>query len=137
MIREGSIQIPFEYAAGQSASRFLTSLRDEKLILGSRCEHCREVACPPRSFCPSCAQSELTFVELKPSGHLVSWTEIPGRGVYGLVLLDGADTSMFHRLLFSPSSPGGGARVRAKFASDRTGSILDIEGFELAEEGES
>ena len=48
---------------------------------------------------------------------------------YGLVRLDGADTVLLHRLLDTGGEPAIGDRVRAVFAPDREGSMLDMEGF--------
>jgi uncharacterized OB-fold protein len=48
---------------------------------------------------------------------------------YALVRLDGADTVFLHRLLDVDGDPTIGMRVRAVLASDREGSILDVEGF--------
>ncbi|MFQ5525251.1 MAG: Zn-ribbon domain-containing OB-fold protein [Thermoanaerobaculia bacterium] len=137
MIRQGTIQIPFRYAAGEAASRFLETLRDEGRILGTRCPQCRRVLCPARSFCGDCGEATAEWVEVGPFGTVVSWTEVPSCGSYALVRLDGADTGMLHRLLTPGRRPGVGSRVRARFAEQRSGSILDLEGFELAEEGGS
>ncbi len=49
------------------------------------------------------------------------------------MLLDGADTALVHRLLGDGESWVAGARVEARFRSQRTGSILDIEGFAAVE----
>ncbi len=137
MIREGSIHLPFSYAAGKAASRFLVALRDQRKILASPCEDCGKVYCPARSFCPACGAELEQMVEVGPRGTLLSWSETPDRGTFGLVLLAGADTSMVHRIL-----PGGrplraGVMVRGRFAESRTGSILDLEGFEPVPEEES
>lgn len=136
MIREGSVQIPFSYAAGEAGSRFLIALRDHKTILGARCTDCERVLCPPPPACAVCGAAEFDPVAVGPAGVLVSWTEVPGRGVYGLVRLDGADTAMLHLLLGDDSRRAAGRRLRARFRGERTGSILDIEGFELAEESQ-
>ncbi len=132
MILEGSVRLPFRYAAGASASAFLTALRDEGRILGCRCTSCRIVLCPPRSHCPRCAQRTDEIVEVGPAGTLVSWTELPGRGTYGLVRPDGADTALAHRLLGAPADLRAGTRVHARFATERSGSIADLAGFEVA-----
>ncbi|MCH7910348.1 MAG: DNA-binding protein [Candidatus Hydrogenedentes bacterium] len=131
MLREGTIQIPFNFAAGKIGSRFLIGLRDEQTIFGSRCTSCSKVACPPRLTCPACLESESTFVEVGPDGTLLSLTETAGQGVYGLVLLDGADTALLHRLLGDFDRYVIGTRVTACFAAERIASILDLEGFEL------
>lgn len=133
MIREGTIQIPFNFAAGKIGSRFLIALRDEKMIYGSRCASCSKVACPPRLTCPDCLESESEFVEVGPKGTLLSLTETPEQGTYGLILLDGADTALLHRLLGDVAQYSVGARVIACFAAERAGHILDLEGFRLTE----
>lgn len=129
MILEGSIKLPFSYAAGRVGSRFLVALRDEGIILGTRCETCGVVACPPRSFCHTCGADCDLLVEVGPGGTLEAWTETPERGSFGMIRLDGTDTALVHRLMAS-ATPVTGQRVTARFATDRTGSINDIEGFE-------
>lgn len=134
MIREEAITLPFTYAAGIAGSRLLTALRDERRILGSRCSTCERVLAPLRAFCPVCGSDELADVEIGPAGTVISWTDVPGKGGYVLVQLDGADTGMVHRLVKPSPAVDVGTRVRARFAAERTGSILDIEGFEPVEE---
>lgn len=129
MIREGSIRIPFRFAAGGTASAFLQALRDEGRILGARCGPCDRVSAPARPFCPACGDATDELVEVGPEGVVTSWTELPGRGVFGLVRLDGADGATLHRLL-GPGPWVSGQRVCARMASERKGSVLDIEGFE-------
>ena len=129
MIREEKIQIPFTYAAGQGGSRFLVALRDDGRIMGSRCAACGHVSVPTRSFCPACSEGELNDVELAGEGRLVSWTEIPGRGVFALIDLDGADGALLHRLIDPPTDLAVGQRVRAQFADERIAHISDLAGF--------
>ena len=153
IVREQAINLPFNFAAGELGSRFLAALRDDRRILASRCPSCDRVVCPARSLCPRCggALSE-QLVAVGPGGELLSWTEVPGTGSFGLVRLDGADAAIVHRLIPPPSSVVRGSpaerssnnrtagstgarweigmRVTARFAEDRQGSILDIEGFE-------
>ena len=133
MIHEGSIQLPFRYAAGDAGSRFLTALRDEGRLVGSRCTGCSRVVCPAQPFCSRCGEGAMEWVDVGSTGTLVSWTELADGHAYGLVRLDGADGAMLHRLLGDPSGRSVGARFRVRLASDRAGSILDIDGFEPAE----
>ncbi len=135
MIREEKIQIPFVYAAGQAGSRFLVALRDDGRILGSRCAACGHVSVPTRSFCPACSEGELNDVELAGEGRLVSWTEIPGRGVFALIDLDGADGALLHRLIDPPTEIAVGLRVRAQFAETRKAHISDLAGFVVTGDG--
>jgi|Deesub1362A_J573_1020465.scaffolds.fasta_scaffold00185_45 hypothetical protein len=143
MILEGRVHLPFEYAAGVAASRFLTALRDECKILGARCLSCRFVWVPLSSFCPRCGRDSKDILEIAPVGTLRSWTVIHEQGVhrpfpppitYGLIQLDGAHSSMVHRILCPEEHVKTGMRVRAKFSEKRVGSILDIEGFEPVRE---
>jgi uncharacterized OB-fold protein len=139
VIREGSIRIPFAYAAGAAASRFLVALRDEGRITGSPCPACRRVLCPACSFCPRCGEETSASVPVGPEGSVVSYTETAVGEVFGLVRLDGADTALLHRLVGDGARWSIGARVRARFAPARHGRITDIEGFEPleAKEGEA
>ena len=127
MIRAGAIQIPFRYAAGTAGSRFLAALRDRSQILGSRCAACACVLAPLRAFCPRCGGDWLEDVAIGPEGTVLAWTERANSGTFALIRLDGADTPLLHRLL-APVTQG--ARVRARFAAERRGSILDLVGFE-------
>lgn len=136
MIRESAIRIPFRYAAGGAGSRFLAALRDERRILGARCDACRRVFAPLRSFCSSCGASPLEEIALGPGGRVEAWTARADGTVFALVRLDGADTALLHRLVGLPGEPRRGMRVRARFAAERRASILDIAGFE-PEEGAS
>lgn len=131
MIREGNIKIPFNYAAGKAGTHFLVELRDNGRILASCCRNCGGATCPPRSFCSECGESDLEWVEVGPGGVLVSATELPGKGSFCLVRLDGAESVMLHRLLASSGRAVVGARVRARLRDSRNGSITDIEGFEV------
>lgn len=129
MIAAGRVQIPFRYAAGAAASRFGVGLRDERRILGARCGGCGRVLCPPGPFCGRCGAAAGDPVAVGPGATLVAWTELPGRGTFALVRLDGADGALVHRLLEAVPEPRAGMRLRARFASERHGDIRDIEGF--------
>ncbi len=120
MIREGSIRLPFAYAAGKSGSTYLRALQEEQRILGSRCSACDRILAPARSFCPTCGDAELQTVEIGPGGVLLAWTERPDKGILGLVKLDSADTAIVHRILGSSDVLSTGMRVQARFgdASD-------------------
>jgi len=134
MIRVETIQIPFEYATGRAGSRFLSALRDDQRILGSRCDRCGYVSVPYGSFCAICSSSDLTDIGLGPDGMLVSWTDVPDRGTYALVQLDGADAAFVHRLVDPAPGRQAGMRVRARFVDQPIGSINDLEGFVIVGE---
>ena len=134
MIRKGSIQIPFTFAAGKTGSRFLVGLRDDQAIQGNTCPECGKVFCPPRPVCPYCFKDEMDFVDVGPEGELISLTNLPGQDLFGLIKLDGSDTAMLHKLIGNASEFSVGTRVVARFATNRTASILDIEGFVAVED---
>ena len=137
MIRSSAIRIPFRYSAGTAGSRFLAALRDDQRILGARCLTCARVLVPLRAFCPLCADGALEEVEVGPGGTLQSWTLRADGTAFALVLLDGASTGIVHRLLGAAGEARCGLRVRVRFAAKRRASILDIAGFEPAQEGAS
>ncbi len=130
MIHDGGIKIPFNYAAGMVGSRFLVALRDEGTILGARCDHCQIVIGPAKPFCARCGEQTGELTPIGPEGTLRLATTLPNDGSFGLIQLDGADTAMLHRLLGEPSDFQSNTRLRARFAEERSGNILDIEGFE-------
>lgn len=117
MIREGTIRLPFTYAAGKSGSAFFRALQERQCILGSRCAACRRVLAPARSFCPTCGDATLETVDVGSAGVLLAWTERPGKGIFGLIRLDSADTGIVHRILDSTNSLSSGMRVRARFGN--------------------
>jgi len=130
------------YYAGRMGSFFFTRLRDEKKILGVRCDKCNRVLWPPRSTCGRCFSelSEENLVEIGPEGTLEAFTLVtycepihPRQApfVYGIIRLDRADTGIVHfigGLDFEKAKIG--MRVRPVFAETRRGNILDIDHFE-------
>jgi uncharacterized OB-fold protein len=113
------------------------------VILGSRCEACAYTYVPARLFCERCFAELAADVEVGPGGSLVSFTiafvGVDGEPLeepvtIGLVRLDGADAVLLHRVLDAGDEPLEiGERVETVLAAERTGSILDIEGFRPVE----
>ena len=138
-VYRSGISVPYQWWAGETATRFFAAIRDEQKIMGTECSTCKRVFLPPRSTCPSCFTRNETWRDLSPEGELVSFTvarkqlaALPKKApvIFGLVKLDGADTALLHTLgEVSPSEVKIGMRVRAKFAAERTGKITDIEYF--------
>jgi hypothetical protein len=134
----GELSVSFRYTPGVGNTAFFEALRDRGVFLGSRCDDCGVTYLPARIFCERCLAEIDPSVVCGPEGRLVSWTVVRvdvddhplDRPVtYGLVTLDGADTVLLHRLLDVEGDPAIGMRVRAVLATDRDGSILDVEGF--------
>ena len=133
------VNLSFNYAAGEAASRFLIALRDEKKILGTRCPSCRRVLVPARSFCPRCFVDTGEWVEVGPAGTVSAFAPVfhslsaESRIVsLALIRLDGADTALVH-FIGEADAPQIGLRVVAVFAESRSGHILDIAYFKPTE----
>jgi hypothetical protein len=138
----GELAVSFRYTPGVGNTAFFEALRDRGVFLGSRCDHCGVTYLPARIFCERCLAELDPAVECGPEGELLSWTiarvDVDDRPLddpvpYGLVRLDGADTSVLHRLLEVEGEPTIGVRVRPVLAAARDGSIFDLEGFAPAE----
>jgi uncharacterized OB-fold protein len=61
-------------------------------------------------------------------GVVTTWSRPPEGPAWALVRLDGADTALLHR---DDGAVKTGARVRARWRAERTGSIQDLECFEV------
>ena len=141
----GDLPVRHRYTPGVAGDAFFTALRDRGVLLGSRCESCSFTYVPARLFCERCFAELEPTVEAGPGGDLVSFTivfvGIEGEPLdtpvsLGLVRLDGADTVLLHRVLEPGDEPleiGRRVEVVVRPAEQRTGSILDIEGFRLAD----
>lgn len=139
---KGQIKMPYTWSVGETGSRFLVALRDEQTIWANRCARCGTVYVPPRKNCGRC------FIDISPD----DWLPVGPEGVvtaytlvhyahalqaarppfaYAIVRLDGADVGLLHIITCGLERLKNGARVRARFRPERSGSILDIDGFEL------
>ena len=141
----GEFPVAHRYTPGVAGEAFLTALRDRGAVLGSRCERCAYTYVPARLFCERCFAELAADVELGPGGTLLSFT-IGFAGVegdpldrpvtLGLVRLDGADAVLLHHVLDPGDVPleiGERVEVVLRPHAERTGSILDILGFALAD----
>jgi uncharacterized protein len=133
----GALPVSFRYTPGVGTTSFLEALRDRGVLLGSRCAHCEVTYVPCRTFCERCFAELAPDTECGPGGTLASWTAggvdvdeqpLAEPVMLGLVRPDGADTLLLHRLV-GIDHPEIGMAVRVVVANDRTGSILDVEGF--------
>jgi uncharacterized OB-fold protein len=142
---EGDLPLKHRYTPGVGGEAFFTALRDRGVLLGSRCANCDYTYVPARMFCERCFAELAADTEVGPGGELVSFTilfegiegeplDLPE--VIGAVRLDGADAVLIHRVLELTDEPleiGERVEVALRPEPDRTGSILDIEGFRRAE----
>ncbi|HZD18148.1 MAG TPA: Zn-ribbon domain-containing OB-fold protein [Actinomycetota bacterium] len=142
---EGEIPVGHRYTPGVAGEAFFTALRDRGVLLGSRCGSCSYTYAPARLFCERCFGELAADTEVGPGGELVSFTiafvGVDGEPLetpitLGLVRLDGADAVLLHRVVDPGEEPLEiGERVEAVLRpqAERTGSILDLEGFRLVE----
>lgn len=140
-IIDGKLALPYSYFAGRVGSSFLTTLRDRKEIMGVRCGICDKVYIVPRQTCERCMSDiRNNWVLLGNSGEVVNFTVVrepdkhlpkPTPYILGLIKLDGADTLLTHIIEgVDPEKISEGMRVRAVFAEESEGTILEIDHFE-------
>ena len=139
VIHKSRIKVPYSWQAGETASYFLTQLRDDTAIYGKKCVKCGKVLVPPRKSCPFCFVDTGEWVRLRSEGVVQTFTVVkrdtniqPAKApfAYAVIKLDGADTGLVHILGdVNPDMIIEGMRVKAVFAGKRGGSILDIEYF--------
>ena len=140
----GGIPLESRYTAGIGGQVFFQALKERGELVGTRCQPCQQVYLPARAFCERCFAELTEEVKVSPEGTLVSFTfsaydrdanRLAEPVALALVKLDGATTTLLHRLLrvTSPEQVRIGARVKVvlKPKPKRTGSILDIEGFQF------
>ena len=146
-LESGEMEQPFRWAAGVYGSKFLTELRDSKRFVGVKCPQCGKVYVPPRRVCGPCYVELTELVPVSDQGELITYTVVsfgfvdPSTGKqkpvpygYAVIKLDGADTYLLHFVdETDPAKLKAGARVKAVFEEERTGSMLDIKYFELLE----
>ena len=139
MILESTLHLPYKYHAGPIATRFYDALEKDRKILGIRCGSCQKVYMPPRATCGTCFKEMEEWVELKDEGEVTNYTVVhykeaihplPAPFSYALIKLDGADTAFIHLLgEVEPNEVRIGMRVKACFAEESPGNILDIKYF--------
>ena len=138
---EGKMALPYTYFAGRVGSKFITTIRDQKKIMGVKCPKCNKVYVPPRQTC----EKDMTdlrenWVDLENTGVVTNYTvvryddkHLPGKAPYVLAMikLDGADTPFVHILHgVKPEDVKIGMNVEANFADKTTNTILDIAHFQ-------
>ncbi len=139
MVHKSGINIPYNWWAGDTASKFLIAIRDEKKIIGTKCGKCSRVFIPPRKTCPTCFTENSEWVDISDEGTVQAFTVVRRQLAalpkkvpvcYGLIKLEGADTALLHYLgEVDPENIKIGMRVKAKFAEKRDGNITDIDYF--------
>jgi len=138
-VYKSQINVPYQWWAGETASKFFMVLRDDKKILGKQCPRCGKVYCPPKKTCPSCFTETNSWKEVGPKGKLISYTivlrqlaalqkKVPV--AFGLICIDGADNAMLHYIGdVDVNNITIGMEVEAVFADGRNATINAISHF--------
>ncbi len=138
---EGKLALPYFYLAGEVGSKFIQTIRDQRKLMGVRCNRCDRIFVPPRQTCERCMEDlRNNWVDLKNTGEVVNYTvvryedkHLPRKPPYimALIKLDGADTPFAHILEgISVDEVECGLPVKAVFSEETTSTILDISHFE-------
>ncbi len=138
-VYESRIKVPYAWQAGETASRFLLALKNEKKFLGKKCSKCTKVLVPPRKNCPYCFVETGDWQEVSDEGVVETFATVRrDTGIlpvkppftYAVIKLDGADTGLVHLLgEVEPDAVRAGMRVKAVFAEERAGKMLDVKYF--------
>lgn len=109
---------------GDAATEEFYGRLAEKRLCSTRCDDCREIAFPPRAFCPFCHSRRVTWVDLPSGGRLYAFTQqkrslrFPKPEVLGLVEVEGVGRFL--------------SRIDAPFESLRIGQELTVSFHEVA-----
>jgi uncharacterized protein len=135
-----AIDYTYTRSTGPVIGAFLTGLRDRKII-GVRGVDGR-VLVPAIDYDPVTSDDLSELVEVADTGIVTtwSWNAEPRAGqplahpfAWALIRLDGADTALLAAVDCADASGiTTGARVRARWAEERVGSIRDLVCFEPA-----
>lgn len=120
------ITMPYTLTPGQATGIYLAELGNARLIAS---RHGELTLVPAQDF-SGAGEPVSGFVELPGTGRLEAFT-VTASGTIGLVLLDGADLPLVHRILGDAATLKVGDRMAARWASERTGGAEDLRGFEV------
>ena len=103
---EVPIYLKYHFTAGTATARFLSQVREGKLV-GQRCPSCKNVYLPPRGSCAACGVATEEEVEVADKCTVESFTivyiPIPGNPiqppyVIANLVADGSNISFIHLL---------------------------------------
>jgi uncharacterized OB-fold protein len=134
--------LEFDYtrSLGPTLARFFEGLRERKIV-GARTAS-GKVIVPPSPHDPDTGEDIQELVELPDTGVVTTWAWVPKPRpkhplqrpfAWALVRIDGADTAMLHAVdAGDESKMSTGMTVKARWADEPSGSILDLACFEPA-----
>lgn len=132
-----TLEYNYKRSVGPVMGRFFTALR-KRQILGVRRSD-GSVMVPPKEYDPANGEALDELVAVADSGVVKSWAWVSAPRenqpldrpfAYALIQLDGADTPLLHVVdAGEESRMKTGMRVKARFADEPVGSILDLACF--------
>ena len=137
--------LDYEHAYGPYYGTLFDGVKSDRRIRGVRCSDCKKVLLPPRSHCDVCFAPTHQWLDVKATGTIqacsVVHIEFIGQRVkppyiYAEIVLDGTSTRLIHMVggdaaNADKNAVAPGDRVRAVWSDRHTGSLADIEHFEL------
>lgn len=145
-----TMTLDYRHAYGQYYGTLFDGVKDGRRIRGVKCSECRRLLLPPRAVCDVCFAPTAEWVDVQAIGTVqassVVHIEFIGQRltppyVYAEIVLDGTSTRLIHMVggvdpAMAQTAAAPGARVRAVWSDRHTGSLADIDHFELLPAGE-
>lgn len=145
---EYTMTLDYQHAYGHYYGTFFDAVKEGRRIRGVKCSECRRLLLPPRALCDVCYAPTAEWVDVEAVGTVqassVVHIEFIGQRlkppyVYAEIVLDGTSTRLIHMVggvdpEEAKTAVAPGARVRAVWSERHTGSLADIDHFELVPE---
>jgi uncharacterized OB-fold protein len=142
--------LDYQHAYGPYYGTLFDAVRTDRRLRGVKCSKCRRTLLPPRAVCDVCCAPTSEWVDVEAVGTVQACSvvhikflgqRVPPPYVYAEIVLDGTSTRLIHmvggidaELAREQVRPG--SRVRAVWSDRRTGSLADVEYFELTADAE-
>ena len=140
-----TMTLDYQHAYGPYYGTLFDGVKSGRRIRGVKCSNCRRLLLPPRAQCDVCLAPTAEWVDVEPVGTVqassVVHIEFIGQRlsppyVYAEIVLDGTSTRLIHMIgdvdpTVAQTAAAPGARVRAVWSDRHTGSLADIDHFEL------
>lgn len=134
-----NLPVENRYTYGLAGEKFFRAIKDNERILGTHCPNCDQTYVPATVFCERCLSQLDEWVDVGTTGEVVTYTFLhvnldgsPRQDPEIVAFVRFADGGLVHRLgEVDPEKVDFGMMVEAVFkpATDRVGSILDIDHF--------
>ena len=138
LLAQHVLEFGYTRSLGPTLTAFFKGLADRKIV-GSKTASGRVIV-PPTPHDPDTGEDAVGLVDLRDAGTVTTWAWVsqprPNHPLqkpfaFALVLIDGADTAMLHAVdAGDESKMSTGMKVKARWADEPQGSILDLACFE-------